>query len=126
MEFIYRIPNLLSEEFCRDVIEQFEKSNLKGPGHSYTLKDGYVKASTESNSKISTDISIYPTFVKDAAEVGEPEWNRLIGHINLKLEIGINEYIEKFPMLNKLQKFILEGYNIQRYLPGEGFYNWHC
>ncbi len=126
MEFIHRIPNLVSDEFCKDIIEQFEKSNLKGPGHTYTLKDGYVRASQESNSKVSTDISIYPTFVKDAAEVGEPEWNRIIGHINLKLQIGIDEYIEKFPMLNKLQKFRLEGYNIQRYLPGEGFYNWHC
>ena len=132
MEFIHRVPNLLSNEFCKDVIEQFEKSNLKGPGHIYTLKDGYVRAASllASNSSftnvVSTDISIYPTFIEEATEKGEPEWGEFIQYINLKLQIGIDEYIEKFPMINNLQKFVLEGYNIQRYLPGQGFNKWHC
>jgi len=132
MDFIHRVPNLLSKEFCKDVIEQFEKSNLKGPGHIYTLKDGYVRAASllASNSSftnvVSTDISIYPTFIEEATEKGEPEWGEFIKYINLKLQIGIDEYIEKFPMINNLQKFVLEGYNIQRYLPGQGFNKWHC
>lgn len=126
MDFIHRIPNLVSQEFCKDLIKQFEKSKLTGPGHTYTVKDGYVRATYESNSKISTDISVYRGFIEDAEESGEPEWREFIFYINKKLQIGIDDYIEKFPMLNKLQKFILEGYNIQRYLPGEGFYNWHC
>ena len=82
MEFIHRIPNLVSDEFCKNLIEQFEKSNLKGPGHTYTLKDGYVRASQESNSKVSTDISIYRGFIEEATELGEPEWNEFIGYIN--------------------------------------------
>jgi len=126
MDFIHRVPNLLSQEFCKDFIDLFEKSNLKHKGTSYVEKNGLILVETEHTTKKSTDISIYPGFIKDAEERGESEWIEYIHYINLKLEIGLNEYIEEFPMLNKLQKFVLEGYNIQRYLPGEGFFNWHC
>jgi hypothetical protein len=126
MEFIHRIPNLLSKEFCNDIIEQFEKSNLKGPGHIHTLKDGDFSSSVESALKVSTDISIYPGFIEEAAEKGEPEWGEFVNYTNSKLKIAVDDYIEKFPMLDDCQRFVLEGYNIQRYLPGEGFFNWHC
>jgi|LauGreDrversion4_1035100.scaffolds.fasta_scaffold51008_3 hypothetical protein len=132
MEFIHRVPNLVSKQFCEDIIEQFEKSNLTGPGHIYTLEDGYVRAKslpvTDSlfTNIVSTDISVYPGFIEEAEENGEPEWGEFIQYINLKLQIGIDSYIKKFPMMNNLQNFALEGYNIQRYLPGEGFHNWHC
>jgi hypothetical protein len=126
MEFIHRIPNLVSHEFCKDIIEQFEKSNLTGPGHTYVFKDGEIIKSPDSNSKVSTDISVYPGFIEAATEKGEPEWREFVNYINSKLQIAINEYVEKFPMMNDLQRFVLEGYNIQRYLPGEGFYTWHC
>jgi hypothetical protein len=126
MDFIHRVPNLLSDEFCKDLIEMFEKSNLKHKGYTYILEDGMVKASTKSNSKLSTDISVNIGFIEESKNKGEPEWKDFILHINSKLKIGIDEYIDKFPMLNALQTFRLEGYNIQRYLPGEGFYDWHC
>ena len=36
-------------------------------------------------------------------------------------------YIEEYPYCNSLSPFIIkEGTNIQRYLPSEGFYGWHC
>lgn len=126
MELIHRIPNLVSHEFCKDIIEQFEKSNLTGPGHTYVFEDGEIIKSSDSNSKVSTDISVYPGFIEAAEEKGEPEWREFVNYINSKLKIAINEYVEKFPMMHELQRFVLEGYNIQRYLPGEGFYTWHC
>ena len=126
MDFIHRIPNLVSKQFCEDIIEQFEKSNLTFPGHTYVFEDGAVKKSSSDGSKVSTDISVYPGFIEEAAEKGEPEWGEFVNYINSKLKIAIYEYSEKFPMLDDLQRFILEGYNIQRYLPGEGFYTWHC
>lgn len=126
MDFIHRIPNLLSKEFCNDVIEQFEKSNIKGPGHIYTLKDGYFSSSDDSVLKISTDISIYRGFIEEATKLGEPEWFEVIQYINYKLTKGLDSYITEYPDLANVQKFVLEGYNIQRYLPGEGFFNWHC
>jgi hypothetical protein len=126
MDFIHRIPNLVSQEFCKDVIEQFEKSNLKEKGASYVVNNGVVEKEKENTTKVSTDISIHPNFVKEAEESGEPEWFEYIQYINSKLEKGLDSYMLEHSELDNIQKFVLEGYNIQRYLPGEGFYNWHC
>lgn len=126
MDFIYRIPNLLSDEFCKDLIEKFENSKFKKKGASYVKKNGVVEKTNDNNTKVSTDISIYPTFAKEAEENGEPDWFDFIEYINQKLEKGLDEYMIEHPALENIQQFDLEGYNIQRYLPGEGFFNWHC
>jgi hypothetical protein len=126
MDFIHRIPNLLSKEFCKDLIDLFEKSNLKKKGASYVVNDSGVFTLNENTTKKSTDISINAGFIEDAVECGEPEWFEYVQYINSKLEKGLDSYILEHPALDKIQKFDLEGYNIQRYLPGEGFFNWHC
>jgi hypothetical protein len=126
MDFIHRVPNLLSKEFCKDLIELFEKSNLKHKGASYVMNNGVVKTLKENTTKKSTDISIYQGFTQDAKEEGEPEWLEFIQYINYKLTKGLDSYVIEHPDLANVQKFVLEGYNIQRYLPGEGFFNWHC
>lgn len=126
MEFIHRVPNLLSDEFCKDLIELFEKSNLKHKGASYVVNDGLVKKKDENTTKKSTDISIYQGFTQYAEEEGEPEWLEYIKYINYKLTKGLDSYVIEHPDLANVQQFVLEGYNIQRYLPGEGFFNWHC
>jgi hypothetical protein len=126
MDFIHRVPNLLSDEFCKDLIELFEKSNFKHKGTSYVVNNGVIETRDENTTKKSTDISMYPGFIEDAVERGEPEWFEYIQYINSKLEKGLDSYMLEHPALDSIQKFDLEGYNIQRYLPGEGFYNWHC
>ena len=126
MDFIHRIPNLVSQEFCKDLIELFEKSDLKEKGASYVVNNGVVEKEKENTTKVSTDISIHPNFVKEAEESGEPEWFEYIQYINSKLEKGLDSYMLEHSELDNIQNFVLEGYNIQRYLPGEGFYNWHC
>ena len=126
MDFIHRVPNLLSLEFCKDLIEKFENSKFKTKGASYIEKNGVVEITNDTNSKISTDISIYPTFVDVAEREGEPDWFDFIEYINEKLKKGLDTYMIEHPALENIQQFDLEAYNIQRYLPGEGFYNWHC
>ena len=128
MDFIHRVPNLLSDEFCKDLIDLFEKSKFKHKGASYVVNDSGVSslALDENTTKKSTDISIYAGFIEYSIENGEPEWFEYIEYINSKLEKGLDSYILEHPMLDKIRMFDLEGYNIQRYLPGEGFFNWHC
>lgn len=126
MEHIYRIHNLVSKEFCTDVIDLFEKSSFKQKGASYVEKNGVVTKTNTNTSKKSTDISIYAGFDKEAEEAGEPMWREVVQYINYKLENAIDSYMDEHPILDRVQKFDIEGYNIQRYLPGEGFYNWHC
>lgn len=126
MEHIHRVYDLVSKEFCNDVIDLFEKSSFKQKGASYIEKNGVVTKTNENNSKVSTDISIYADFPKDAEEVGESMWGEVVNYINYKLEKGVDSYMDAHPILERVQKFDIEAYNIQRYLPGEGFYNWHC
>ena len=126
MDFIYRIPNLVSDEFCKDIIEKFENSKFKKKGSSYKAENGSVTLVKEGTFKKSTDIGITRDFCRITEEAGEEGWLEFITYINLKLEKAIDLYAQKFPQLDSLQEFELESYNIQRYLPGEGFYNWHC
>lgn len=126
MLFIHRIPNLVSDEFCKELIEKFEKSNFKKRGATYMEKDGVVGISDGSSLKKSMDISVTPDFAEEAEEAGEPGWLEFIQYINQKLEKALDEYMLEHPALENVNQFGLEGYNIQRYLPGEGFYRWHC
>jgi len=44
-----------------------------------------------------------------------------------ELQKVLDMYIEEFPWSNNQSPFtVTEGCNLQRYKPGEGFYQWHC
>ena len=44
-----------------------------------------------------------------------------------ELQTVVDMYIDEYPESNSLSPFIImEGTNIQRYHPSEGFYGWHC
>jgi hypothetical protein len=133
MDFIHRIPNLLSEDFCKDIIEKFEKSSLKKKGASYkiingkviqVLEDTIIDETFESNKK-STDISIYPNFLLND-DVKKENWDDLLEKLHHSLFLGLQSYTDEHDIINVLEATELEGYNIQKYLPGEGFFNWHC
>jgi hypothetical protein len=133
MDFIHRIPNLLSEDFCKDIIEKFEKSSLKKKGASYkiingkviqVLEDTIIDETFESN-KQSTDISIYPNFLLND-DVKKENWDDLLEKLHNCLFLGLQSYTDEHDIINVLEATELEGYNIQKYLPGEGFFNWHC
>ena len=42
------------------------------------------------------------------------------------LKDGMDEYVKKYDMLEVMKPFNINFFNIQKYEPGEGFYNWHC
>ena len=108
MDFIHRIPNLLSDEFCKDLIEKFENSKFKTKGVSYVKRNGVIEKTNDTNSKVSTDISIYPKFVSVAEKEGEPDWFDFIEYINQKLQKGLDEYMLEHPALENIQEFDLE------------------
>jgi hypothetical protein len=130
MQFIHRKSNFLSTDECVEFIDKFEKSKFQIVGKSYKIEDGKYLIMSESEmverkSKKSTDIGFYPGFMLDETAI-EEGWSELLENLHDKLFDALDEYQSKFQYSNTVNKIELQSYNLQRYLPGEGFYRWHC
>jgi len=115
--FIYRKEGALSPELCDSFIESFEASDEKQPGVLY----GPGGHSSESGKK-STDLSFHPGYLKDKT------WGPLFEQLIPILEQGLNTYIIRHETAMQKMDPVRLGpvFNMQRYLPGEGFKSWHC
>tara|TARA_B100002019_G_scaffold292660_1_gene316575 strand:+ start:1442 stop:2032 length:591 start_codon:yes stop_codon:yes gene_type:complete len=115
--FLYKKEGALSPELCRAFIETFEASDEKTPGVIYGPKG----QGTDSGKK-STDITFHPGFLK------REDWGPLLQNLVDVLEKGKLDYINRHKTaFDKLDPCELHSqFNIQRYLPGEGFSSWHC
>jgi hypothetical protein len=121
MDFIYRKNNFLSSDICTDFINTFEVSPLRARGciagkNGEGVEVDYVKQST--------DITFWPDFLDK--EENKKEWSSLLSKFQHKLQFEIDNYVERYEPLENMSKFVREGYNMQKYEPGEGFYEWHC
>jgi prolyl 4-hydroxylase len=121
MDFIYRKNNFLSADICNDFITRFESSSLPRRGriatkNNISIEMDYIKQST--------DITFWPNFLEN--EENKKEWGDLISKFQHKLQFEIDNYVEKYETLENMDRFVLEGYNIQKYEPTEGFHQWHC
>ena len=115
--FIYRKEGALSPELCDSFIESFEASDEKQPGVLY----GPGGHSSESGKK-STDLSFHPGYLKDKT------WGPLLEQLIPIIEKGMIDYCDRHEtaMLKMDAIRISPIFNMQRYLPGEGFKSWHC
>lgn len=114
MEFVYEIPNNLSDEMCEKMIEKFEKDDRKSPG--VVGEDRVVR-----NVKSSLDLSI----------TGKPEWKEIDTYLHKQLQEGIAKYRNH---LNGTVGDVLRGffgprshdsgYQIQKSVHGD-YYSWH-
>jgi hypothetical protein len=100
----------IPEEVCTNLIEFFNnKKNRQFKG--VTAKDV-----VDESWKRSTDVSLnsYDSILDD-----------YYIYLNKCLKLYLKKYPEANSLLSRYDHF-REGINIQRYLPGEGFYKWHC
>ena len=115
--FIYRKEGALSPELCNSFIESFEASDEKNPGVLYG-PEGH----TSEDGKKSTDLSFHTGYLKDKT------WGPLFEDVIPILEQGLNTYITRHETAMQKMDPVRLGpiFNMQRYLPGEGFKSWHC
>jgi hypothetical protein len=115
--FLYRKEGVLSPELCNQFIETFEASDEKKPGVLYSSGEH-----TSDKGKKSTDITFHPGYLQDKT------WGSLLTSLVEVVEKGKSDYIERhLTAFNKIDPIELSTYfNIQRYLPKEGFSSWHC
>ena len=107
----------ISPTICDDLIKYFENSPNKSAGSIY-LPDGSM--GQNKINKISTEISVLPS-------MHNPD-NPPIFNYSRELTKVVHLYFKKFSMAKDAQGpglGITEGWNIQRYLPKEGYFTWH-
>jgi prolyl 4-hydroxylase len=114
----YYIP----EKICDDLVNHFESNPDKQ--HSGEVgKNTYGKVDEEDkvvmfSAKKSIDMSFEPTVNSNDANV--------LNEYFLYLNKCIQEYEFKYPQVAELSNYgTVEGVNIQKYNPNEGFYEWH-
>lgn len=116
--FIYRRKNALSDSLCKSFIETFEldtENQTKGVVRRGD-KIGPYKG------KRSTDISFIPRDLK------RPRWKFLLTELINVLELGKADYTQQFYRgIEQIDPWeIHHTFNMQRYLPGEGYSDYHC
>ena len=114
MDFIFELPNNLSEEKCEEIIKRFEMDDKKTPG--ITLGE------TISSYKKSVDLHISSS----------DEWKDIDEYLHQQLKIGLEEY--KSHLTNSgygnMQRFYVNGechdsgYQVQKTTTGQ-YYSWH-
>ena len=118
-DFIYRRENALSDSLCRSFIETFETDTENQTRGSVNIRGDVIK---DYPGKQSTDISFIPN------DLERPRWKYLLTELISVLESCKNDYEQQFyrgmEMLDPWE--IHHIFNMQRYLPGEGYSDYHC
>ena len=117
-DFIYRKENALSPSFCRSLIELFEIDKER-QHRGVIRKEGVIIPADED--KISTDISFSPNDLQDE------RWGKPLQRIINTVEIARQDWIAQYYMgLDYVDPFEINfTFNIQRFLPGEGYHKFH-
>ena len=118
-DFIYSRENGLSDSLCRSFIETFETDTENQTRGSVNIRGDVIK---DYPGKQSTDISFIPN------DLERPRWKYLLTELISVLESCKNDYEQQFyrgmEMLDPWE--IHHIFNMQRYLPGEGYSDYHC
>ena len=117
-DFIYRKENALSFDFCRSLIELFEIDKER-QHRGVIRKDGKIQSADEH--KISTDISFIPNDLQDKL------WGKPLQKIIDAVEMGRQDWMAQHYMgMDNVDAFEINfTFNMQRFLPGEGYHKFH-
>ena len=117
-DFIYRKENALSFDFCRSLIELFEIDKER-QHRGVIRKEGEVVSVDEH--KTSTDISFNPNDLQDE------RWGKSLKRIINTVEEARQDWIAQYYMgLERVDPFEINfTFNMQRFLPGEGYHRFH-
>ena len=118
-DFIYRKENALSPSFCRSLIELFEID--KERQHRGVIRIG-EKIIPADDHKTSTDISFTPNDLQD--ERWKVHLQKVINVVEADRQDWISQYYMGLENIDPSE--IHFQFNMQRFLPGEGYHRFHC
>jgi hypothetical protein len=115
--FIYRKEYALHSDICREILKKFDESDEKKPGVLYG-----PNGIDSNGGKKSLDITFNPSYLQ------HPTWGGLLKEVVNVVEHSKDEYLKQFDMaFSNMDSIELYTYfNIQKYLPNEGFTQYHC
>ena len=117
-DFIFRQENALPSSICRSLIELFEVDKKRqNPG---VVRRGQEVKSFKEH-KASTDICFTPSDLNDKL------WGKSLQKVINIVEKARRDWIAQYYMgLDNVDPFEINyTFNIQRFLPGEGYYRFH-
>ena len=118
MNHIKIYDNVLSKQKCNDIIEFFESNSNKIKGE---IGVEYNTIGVQKNKKDSTDLLLNFSSPRDQKET---LINQYIKFVTLQ---NIRKYKKTFPFLDEIFQWDIEnGYNIQKFDEGQGYYAMHC
>lgn len=112
VDFIHR-KDLLTKQECEEIIDIFEEND------KYTF-DGFIGGGIDHEIKHSSDFNV---FMENMDTVKRLYGERLTDVID-NMIVEMYRYMDKFPIF-KNTTVNVDAYNIQRYLPSQGFKAWH-
>jgi len=117
-DFIFRQENALSSSTCRSLIELFEVDKKRQ--HSGVVRRGEVVKSFKDH-KASTDICFLPRDLNDKL------WGKSLQKVINVIENARHDWIAQYYMgLDHVDPFEINfTFNMQRFLPGEGYHKFH-
>ena len=117
-DFIYRKENVLSSNFCKSLIELFEIDKERQNRGVVRKKNKTIKSD---EIKKSTDISFVPKDLED------PLWGKSLQKIVVTVDQAREDWkLQYWLGLDRVDPFeICYTFNMQRFLPGEGYHTFH-
>lgn len=115
--FIYRKKKALSADLCQSFIQEFENCNETRPGVLFG-----PGGTTSTGGKVSTDLTFNPGYLE------HPKWKGLLLDLIPVLEKAkVDYFLRHRTAMNKMDDYRIDVlFNMQRYRPEEGFFEWHC
>ena len=111
--YIQIYDNALDKEECESIIKYFNTSPNTHRGSTITGNDQFL---LDESNKSSTDLTLYYS-----------NWELPSQIFNPALRKGLDKYVSKFPFLKEINPWNIDnGYNIQKYTEGEGYFSIHC
>ena len=111
VECIFYVKELLPQELCREIIEQFERDPSKHSG--YTI-GSYGEKKSADPVKASTDLGIS----RDAI------WTKVHDELHRTVSVAVAGIAAQFPSL-QVWPLRTTGYKIQHYSKSTGYFRWH-
>ena len=114
--FIEIYKNVLSKEYCKEVIDLFERLNDSGFCKNRQQREGTEKLKKDDSSVMAEEI-----FALDHTS------NKLFTQFNNILwDVCYKDYSNKYDVLKDFSRHQSYSYKVQKTKPGQGYHMWHA